>query len=159
MPKHQAQERMRAREYLTIPGLSFDARPVIVCEISARKLSAFVNTCGPAAVPATPKRLRQIIAAGIAQFGGRATREMAESEGAASTRLRPWEAALEGYPEWAIAGAFTYCNQGIHPPRPAEVASACQRAAGSMIWLYRRAVDVLAYVEAERPQWLLENLQ
>lgn len=142
------------REYLQIIGLSWAARRVIVCEVSARKLALFLDICEPAAAKPSPERLRQIIAVGLAQFGTRSTREMAENEAMARARLRPWEAALDQFPEWAIAGAFTYCNRGTHPPRPDEVRSAALTAEGGLRWHVERARTMVDYVQQERPEWL-----
>lgn len=142
------------REYLQITGLSWAARRVIVCEVSARKLALFMEFCETAAELPTPERLRQIIAMGIAQFGHRSTREMASNEAMARARLRPWEAALEDLPEWAIAGAFTYCNRATHPPRPDEVRDAAAKAEDGLRWFVERARAIVDHVQQERPEWL-----
>jgi hypothetical protein len=142
------------REYLQIIGLSWAARRVIVCEVSARKLALFLAICEPAAAKPSPERLRKIIAVGIAAFGSRGTREMAENEAMARARLRPWEAALYEFPEWAIAGAFTFCNRNTHPPRPDEVRDAAAIAEGGLCWFVERARAMVDYVRSVRPEWL-----
>jgi len=142
------------REYLQIIELSWAARRVIICEVSARKLALFLDICEHAAAKPSPERLRQIVAVGIAAFGSRGTREMAENEAMARARLRPWEAALDQFPEWAIAGAFTYCNRNTHPPRPDEVRDAAAIAEGGLCWFVWRARAMVDYVQQERPEWL-----
>ena len=79
---------------------------------------------------------------------------MAENEAMARARLRPWEAALYHFPEWAIAGAFTYCNRSTHPPRPDEVRDAAAIAEGGLCWFVERARAMVDYVQCERPEWL-----
>jgi hypothetical protein len=144
-------------DFVEVPDLSSNAFSVFVGQRGVRDLQRFLTAVGDAGEIPDHDRLLKLVKTGIAQFGDRAVRDMEASEGVATARLIPWTEALAGLPEWAIAGAFTRCNQATHPPRPVEVKETAKKAAEGLPWFIIRARAILRHVQQTRPEWLEDN--